>query len=375
MFNNRKKQIVAVLCTALLCCGLTAHPWAVQTSASAAILMEADSGRVLYEQNADQQMLIASTTKIMTALVAIENCAPDDVVTVTQAHMAEGSSMYLKPGETVELETLLYGLMLCSGNDAALAIADHCGPGIDAFVEKMNAKAAELGMAHTSFANPNGLDDEKQYSTARDMAVLAAYSMENESFARIVSTKSITIGNRTMVNHNKLLNQYEGCIGLKTGFTKAAGRTLVSCAERNGMRLIAVTLKDGNDWADHAALFDYGFEAYQLQRPAVYHQEAVRIPVLNSATREVSLLFGEDFSYPTAADEKIECRWEIDGSVFAPVEAGAPAGEVVYSLNGTELQRVTLYYGTSAKALETKRSSGGVWSAVHGFLLSLTAGV
>lgn len=374
MFNNRRKQVAAVLCIALLCHGLTAQPQAVQTSASAAILIEANSGRVLYEQNADQKMLIASTTKIMTALVAIEECTLDDVVEVTQAHMTEGSSMYLKPGEKLELETLLYGLMLCSGNDAALAIADHCGPGIDAFVEKMNAKAQELGMEHTSFANPNGLDDEKHYSTARDMAVLAAYAMKNETFARIVSTKSITIGSRTMVNHNKLLSQYEGCIGLKTGFTKAAGRTLVSCAERDGMRLIAVTLNDGNDWADHAALFDYGFEQYQLQQMASYHQEAAQIPVLNSAAREVALLYGADFSYPTSQGEEIECRWDADSCAFAPIEAGQRAGEVIYTLNGQELARVALYYGSSAVPLEVRKPSGSVVRGVFNELFSIIKG-
>ena len=371
MFGKQRKQIVAVLCAMLLCIGLTARPDAVQTSAVSAILIEADSGRVLYEQDADRQMLIASTTKIMTALVALESCAPEESVTVTQAHMAEGSSMYLKPGEKITMEALLYGLMLCSGNDAALAVADHCGPGIDAFVQKMNEKARELGMEHTSFANPNGLDDENQYASARDMAALAAHAMRNETFARIVSTKSITIGNRTMVNHNKLLSRYEGCIGVKTGFTKAAGRTLVSCAERNGMRLIAVTLNDGSDWADHAALFDYGFRAYRLQSPAVYRQEAARLPVLNSAAREVGLFYGEDFSYPLAADEQLACRWETDGCVFAPVKAGDLAGEVVYSLNDTEIKRVPLYYSASVEPLQVKDSSGGMWTAVRGLWTKL----
>ena len=347
---------------------------AIQLSATAAILMDADSGEILYEKDAGRRMRIASTTKIMTALVALDRARLTDTITVTAAHMVEGSSMYLKPGEKLELETLLYGLMLCSGNDAALAIADHCGPGIDAFVEKMNAKAQELGMEHTSFANPNGLDDEKHYSTARDMAVLAAYAMKNETFARIVSTKSITIGSRTMVNHNKLLSQYEGCIGLKTGFTKAAGRTLVSCAERDGMRLIAVTLNDGNDWADHAALFDYGFEQYQLQQMASYHQEAAQIPVLNSAAREVALLYGADFSYPTSQGEEIECRWDADSCAFAPIEAGQRAGEVIYTLNGQELARVALYYGSSAVPLEVRKPSGSVVRGVFNELFSIIKG-
>mgnify|MGYP000007292124 FL=1 len=245
-----------VLC--LIFCITPAVAEALEVSATAAVLMDADMGQVLYEKNGDRQMLIASTTKIMTALVVLEHAAPDDVITVTPDHMAEGSSMYLRAGETVRVEELLYGLLLCSGNDAALALTE-CAGGLTPFVALMNEKAAALGMAHTSFANPNGLDADGHYSTARDMAVLAAAAVENPAFRRICSSRSVTIGQRTMENHNRLLRQVEGCVGLKTGYTRAAGRTLVSCAERDGCRLVAVTLQDGNDWADHAALYDYGF--------------------------------------------------------------------------------------------------------------------
>ena len=242
----------------LIFCITPAVAEALEVSATAAVLMDADMGQVLYEKNGDRQMLIASTTKIMTALVVLEHAAPDDVITVTPDHMAEGSSMYLRAGETVRVEELLYGLLLCSGNDAALALTE-CAGGLTPFVALMNEKAAALGMAHTSFANPNGLDADGHYSTARDMAVLAAAAMENPTFRRICSSRSVTIGQRTMENHNRLLRQMEGCVGLKTGYTQAAGRTLVSCTEREGCRLVAVTLQDGNDWADHAALYDYGF--------------------------------------------------------------------------------------------------------------------
>lgn len=246
-----------VLC--LIFCITPAVAEALEVSATAAVLMDADMGQVLYEKNGDRQMLIASTTKIMTALVVLEHAAPDDVITVTPDHMAEGSSMYLRAGETVRVEELLYGLLLCSGNDAALALTE-CAGGLTPFVALMNEKAAALGMAHTSFANPNGLDADGHYSTARDMAVLAAAAVENPTFRRICSSRSVTIGQRTMENHNRLLRQVEGCVGLKTGYTQAAGRTLVSCTERDGCRLVAVTLQDGNDWADHAALYDYGFQ-------------------------------------------------------------------------------------------------------------------
>lgn len=251
----------------LIFCITPAVAEALEVSATAAVLMDADMGQVLYEKNGDRQMLIASTTKIMTALVVLEHAAPDDVITVTPDHMAEGSSMYLKAGETVRVEELLYGLLLCSGNDAALALTE-CAGGLTPFVALMNEKAAALGMARTSFANPNGLDADGHYSTARDMAVLAAAAMENPTFRRICSSRSVTIGQRTMENHNRLLRQMEGCIGLKTGYTQAAGRTLVSCTEREGCRLVAVTLQDGNDWADHAALYDYGFRLTAPRRGA-----------------------------------------------------------------------------------------------------------
>ena len=254
-----------VLC--LIFCITPAVAEALEVSATAAVLMDADMGQVLYEKNGDRQMLIASTTKIMTALVVLEHAAPDDVITVTPDHMAEGSSMYLKAGETVRVEELLYGLLLCSGNDAALALTE-CAGGLTPFVALMNEKAAALGMARTSFANPNGLDSDGHYSTARDMAVLAAAAVENPTFRRICSSRSVTIGQRTMENHNRLLRQMEGCVGLKTGYTQAAGRTLVSCTERDGCRLVAVTLQDGNDWADHAALYDYGFRLTAPRRGA-----------------------------------------------------------------------------------------------------------
>lgn len=254
-----------VLC--LIFCITPAVAEALEVSATAAVLMDADMGQVLYEKNGDRQMLIASTTKIMTALVVLEHAAPDDVITVTPDHMAEGSSMYLRAGETLRVEELLYGLLLCSGNDAALALTE-CAGGLTPFVALMNEKAAALGMAHTSFANPNGLDADGHYSTARDMAVLAAAAVENPTFRRICSSRSVTIGQRTMENHNRLLRQVEGCVGLKTGYTQAAGRTLVSCTERDGCRLVAVTLQDGNDWADHAALYDYGFRLTAPRRGA-----------------------------------------------------------------------------------------------------------
>ena len=253
------RRILAALWAAVSLIGcLTAVTEAVEVSAAAAVLMDADSGRLLYDKNGEKRMLIASTTKLMTALVALEQGDLQQEITVTGGHMAEGSSMYLRPGEKLTLETLLYGLLLSSGNDAALAVTE-CMGGAVPFVARMNEKAAELGMENTHFANPNGLDDEAHYSTAEDMAKLAAAAMDDPVLRRVASTRTARIGGRTLTNHNKLLSRVEGCVGLKTGYTKAAGRTLVSCAERDGVRLVAVTLQDGDDWNDHASLYEQGF--------------------------------------------------------------------------------------------------------------------
>ena len=254
-----KRWLAALCCAALLAPALLPlRAEGLELSASAAVLMDVDSGEILYEKSARRPMRIASTTKIMTAMVALEHTRLSESVEITAAHMAEGSSMYLKPGETVTVEELLYGLMLCSGNDAALALAKHCG-GQDRFVAWMNETARSLGMEDTAFENPNGLDGTDHHSTALDMAILASAAVKDPTFVRLCSTVSASVGGRTMKNHNRLLTSLEGCIGLKTGYTRAAGRTLVTCVCRDGRRLVAVTLQDGNDWQDHAALYEWAF--------------------------------------------------------------------------------------------------------------------
>ena len=333
-----------LLLAAVLCLCVPAE--AVETSATAAILIDADSGRVLYEKQADRQMLIASTTKIMTALVALEQGSLGETVTVSgYAAGTEGSSMYLKAGEQLTLETLLYGLLLCSGNDAAVAIAEHIAGSEAAFAKLMNEKAAELGMTNSSFANPNGLDHEKHYSTARDMAKLACAALENQTLMRIASTKNVRIGGRTMKNHNKLLSMQSGCLGLKTGYTRAAGRTLVSCMEKNGQRLVAVTLQDGNDWADHQTLYTYGYEAYPACRGAAPGEVLQYAAVSGGLQATVPLVSAGSFSWPVAANETLETLIELDAPLAAPLRAGMRAGQAVFTLNGQEVGRVDLLCG------------------------------
>ena len=251
-------------------------------SARAAVIYDADYGRVLYEHNSNAPMLIASTTKIMTAVVALEQCDTDALVTVTEEMVAvEGSSMYLQVGKEYALKELLYGLMLASGNDAATAIAIYAAGDTDAFVALMNQKAEELGLENTHFENPHGLDGEQHYSTALDLARLMAYAMGNSAFAEITRTRSVTVQGITYVNHNKLLWQCEGVIGGKTGYTKAAGRTLVTCCEREGQRLICVTLSASDDWNDHSRLYDWAYDTYERQL-LVSAQTRYAVPLLGS---------------------------------------------------------------------------------------------
>ena len=325
--------------------------FAIGTSASSAILMDVDSGRVLYEQNADARMRIASTTKIMTALVAVEQGDLSRIVTVRREEtLAEGSSMYLRAGEKLTLEALLYGLLLCSGNDAALAVADAVGGSESNFVALMNARAKELGMTNTSFANPNGLDDAQHYSTARDMARLACAAAGNRTLMRIASTRTVTVGGRTMTNHNKLLGWVDGCIGLKTGYTRAAGRTLVSCVRRNGQQLVAVTLQDGNDWVDHEALYEYGFSAYPARTALTVGETVRRMTVTGGLAASVPIVAGEAFAWPVGAGETLQVTPELPDGLAAPVRAGARAGEAVVTLDGREVGRIPLLCGADVPA-------------------------
>jgi len=323
-------------------------------SASAYVLMDADSGRVLLAQRETDEMPIASTTKIMTALTALGMSRLTDVVTVKREHLKEGSSMYLEADETLTMEELLYGLMLPSGNDAAECIADYCGGdgGTAAFVRRMNDTAAALGMTHTSFANPSGLDAQGHYSCALDMARLMAHAMDDPTFAQIVSARTVKAGVRTMKNHNKLLGAVEGCIGGKTGYTGSAGRTLVTCAERDGLRLVAVTLHDGSDWDDHRALYDYGFSHYHRQTAAKRGGVCATCAVRFGAVSAVPLVAAEAFSCALAEDETLTLRVDAPETVTAPVTAGEPLGTLRVLLGGAELGSVPLLAASAVPAAE-----------------------
>ena len=352
---RQRTAFLLAVCSLLGCVDCAAAQSAPRTGAEAFILIDAESGRVLAGENIERELAIASTTKIMTALVALESGSLSDKVTVKQNHLKEGSSMYLRADEVLTLEDLLYGLLLPSGNDAAECIADHCGGGTERFVAKMNEKAAALGMTHTAFQNPSGLDAQGHYSCALDMARLAACAMREPTFARIASTKTAAVGERMLGNHNKLLASLEGCIGLKTGYTDKAGRTLVTCCERGGLRLIAVTLRDREDWADHAALYDYGFAAYERRCAVLRGEEYVLAPVRGGEKESVPLAAGESFFYPLTAGEELAVSARLPEDLTAPLAAGQTVGELTVSLNGIELGRVPLVCA-AAVAVERKPS-------------------
>lgn len=330
-------------------------------TATSAILMDLESGRILYHKNENEQRMIASITKLMTALVAVEATEElDQPVKIMQDWTAvEGSSLYLKPGEVLTMKTLLYGLLLHSGNDAAVAIAGTCAGDVETFVEWMNQKAADLGMENTHFANPNGLNDENHYSTAADMARLAAACMENETIAQIVATKSISLEGRSFVNHNKLLWRYKGCVGMKTGYTDKAGRTLISAAQRDGQTLVVVTLNDPDDWTDHENLFDYGFAAYPCTTFCCSGQRVRSVKVSGSLVRSVPVKVLQTLMYPCGKMDQVEALVELPEQVEAPVTEGDIAGRLVFYLDGKVIGESDLVYAATATR-DTVAASDGV---------------
>jgi D-alanyl-D-alanine carboxypeptidase (penicillin-binding protein 5/6) len=318
----KKKLLGWVLITSMIgsllfpSLGFTEEPPAPEISAQAAALIDVESGRILYEKNSTQKMRIASITKILTAVVALEyGDLSDQIKTSDRAHGTEGSSIYLKRGEVISLRNLLYGLMLRSGNDAAVAIAEHVGGSLEGFAYLMNEKAQYIGMKDSHFTNPHGLDDsDDHYSTARDMAILTAYALKNPVFRDIVKTKIKTAPSpgdpwdRKWYNKNKMLSLYEGADGVKTGYTKLAKRTLSSSATREGVQLAVVTLNAPNDWIDHRSLLDYGFNHYDLVQ-LVEKKEIIKGVHIGKQTMDLVAEF--DFQYALTDQEKNQITRKI----------------------------------------------------------------
>ena len=340
--RRKTAALAAALLLALFPCTALAAP---STSAQAYAVVDGETGRVLFSKNAEEKLPMASTTKVMTCLVALERCSLDEIVTVDPAAAGlEGTSMYLSAGETLTVSDLLYGLMMSSGNDAAAALAYHIAGGIEQFAALMNQKAQEIGAESTHFVNPHGLPAEGHYITASDLAKIAAYALKNQDFARIVSTKSMDLPAdddspaRYLRTRNKMLTMYDGGIGVKTGYTKAAGR------------YVGVVLADPNMWEDSFALMDEAFADYKLT--CVQESgETARAVVEGGLAESVGLEISEDMLLPLSEQESkmIEIKLDVPDSVSAPVKKGDVLGSVSAVLNGEVLMTADV---TAAESVE-----------------------
>ena len=328
----------AILLARLFSFSPLAEPSAPSVSAHSAVLIDAEYGTVLYAKDADTKHPMASTTKVMTALVALEQMAPDTQICISpEAIGTEGSSIYLVEGEQLTLEQLLYALLLESANDAAVAIAVGVAGSVEQFAELMNRKAADLGLTDTQFQNPHGLDAEGHYTTAYELALIARAALQNELILKMVSTRKTTIphggidGVRLLVNHNKMLRLYEGSIGVKTGYTKKSGRCLISAAERDGVRLIAVTLNASDDWNDHTALLDYGFSLRESVSLCEVNGIVLTVPVVGGEKDSVIVSNPQALcsSLPKNHPE-IRQTIELPRFLFAPVGDGEEVGQAVF---------------------------------------------
>lgn len=360
--------IITLPCETLPCKAVSAKSYA---------LVEQSTGRMIAGQNTDSRLPMASTTKIMTGLIACESGKFDTVFTVPEeAVLVEGSSMGLKAGEKITLRDLTYGLLLESGNDAANTIAYCVSGSVPEFIKKMNAKAQELGLKNTHFVTPSGLDDKNHYTTALDLAKLGACAMRNKDFAKIVSTYKARVtydgikDGRVLINHNELLKTYDGAIGIKTGFTKKSGRCLVSCATRNGVTLVAATLHSPDDWNDHKELLDYGFSILKSY-PLFSSCPEIDVKVTGGRENKVKCSYDRSLSASLKDGEINSVKMEIKmpKSVRAPVKAGQKIGEIVFTLNGTAVAKTDVVSKSSvAPLIPYKQNSGSI---ITDFLKSL----
>lgn len=328
--------------------------------ARAAVVMDVKSGRVLYSKNMSEKLPMASTTKIMTTLVAVESGRLDEIVKVSRrAAAVEGSSIYLREGEKHPVEDLLYAIMLRSGNDASTAVAEHLGGTVENFVTMMNEKAKAIGALNTHFVNPHGLDANGHYTTAYDLALITAYALRNPKFAEIVRTKKRTIEgppdvnwDRTMVNKNKMLWQFDGGDGVKTGYTGKAGRCLVSSATRDGMHLVAVVLNCGPMWEDSSALLEYGFKNYAYEKLVNKDEIYNVVEVKNGKEKFVPVKPSEDFSIPLRQNEKesVRIKSTIKHKAEAPLKRGDKAGTLEIYLEDKLIGAVPLEYDGSVES-------------------------
>lgn len=323
--------------------------YAIADTAYEACVINGVTGDIIYEKNSHERHSMASTTKIMTAIIALENCRLDDVVTVSEAAASqEGSSAYIEPGDQIYMRDMLLGLMLNSGNDAAYAIAEHISGSKEAFADLMNQYAWEkIGAVDTQFINPSGLDGEGHYSTAYDLALIMRYAMRNWEFRNIVATRTMIAhplnreGELYFSNHNKLLDMYDGCIGGKTGYTQSTGRTFVSAAERNGMMFIAATIDDNNDWETHRKMLDYAFNSCYPKK-AITKNAVVKKASVDGIS--YNFLYANDFIVPMQKDKRVELKVvnNISNNLPRPINAGEKVGWADIYIGNTNIGSVDI---------------------------------
>lgn len=354
-----KRLCCIILCVSLLIVFNSSRVSATNNgiSAKSYILMEATTGTVVDAKNENNKMPIASTTKIMTALLALEQENLNKVFTVdSNAIKVEGTSMGLREGDKVSLWALANGMLLSSGNDAANSVAVKLAGSKDKFSNMMNERAMEIGMKNSHFVTPSGLDDKEHYSTAYDMALLARTAIQNQDFLSICSSKKakVEFGNppsiRYLKNHNSLLKQYDGCIGIKTGFTKKAGRCLVSAATRDDVTLICVTLKASNDWNDHKTLLDYGFSKIKpIEINSSYEKIFLNVVGSNKSNNKVSVMPLDKTFACVNSDTKLTEQVYIDKFYYAPIKIGDYVGRIEHVYNGVTVATTELVAAQNAQ--------------------------
>ncbi len=351
-------QIIAVF---TLVFSVISH--AADISAYSAVVINADTKEIIYEKNAFEKRSMASTTKIMTSILTIESGKMGDRVTVTSSALTEGSSVGLKSGYVLTLRDLVYGMMLESGNDAANVCALHLGDTFEGFASMMNLKAKEIGMNDTNFVTPSGLDDDKHYSTAYDMALLGAYSIKNPVFREICSDKSQKISfiepdiSVTFSNHNKLLGYCEGVFGIKTGFTKKSGRCLVSACERDGAALVCVTLNAADDWNDHQKLYDSSFT--ELNRSTKKLTGLSEISVYGGVGDKAEI-YCDEYIYHFKENEELKEQIILPSILYAPIKKDQIIGKVIYYVGENPVHTEYIRSKDDVAPLqETYRPKGG----------------
>lgn len=363
--------MLAVLCCLHLCCPAVHAADPLGISAQAYVLMEADTGKVLLSKNGDEKRPIASTTKIMTTLLCLESGGLDDWFVVDpEAIRVEGSSMGLQEGDVVTKRMLCYGMLLPSGNDAANATAVRLAGSIPEFAKLMNARAARIGMTHTCFVTPSGLDAEGHGASARDMGLLARTAMQNPDFRAICSQSraEVCFGNppynRWLKNTNKLLTMYEGVVGVKTGFTDEAGRCLVSFCEQDEVSLLCVTLHAKDDWNDHMKLYDYGF-AHVVSQP-VEPPDALSVSVVGGTADTVALRTRDPLSVGTDNGDlrQLTVQVQVEPFLYAPVPENARVGNLAYYYEGRHVADVPLYTVDAVAVQEQELKTPGFWQAL-----------